>query len=89
MKYLTNKQNKNGSFGHKDASKTGLALLAFASLSKYPGLGEEYRLPAESAVQWFLLNQRRSGTWPGGFHPFNIIDTAFSIWGLNKFLEIF
>lgn len=89
LKYLTNKQNKNGSFGHKDASKTGLALLAFASLSKYPGLGEEYRLPAESAVQWFLLNQRRSGTWPGGFHPFNIIDTAFSIWGLNKFLEIF
>jgi len=63
LKYLENKQNKNGSFGRKDASKTGLA--------------------------WFLSNQRRSGTWPGGFHPFNVIDTAFSIWGLNKFLEVF
>jgi len=89
LKYLKNKQNKNGSFGRKDASKTGLALLAFTSLSKYPGLTEEYRLSAERAVQWFLSNQRKSGTWPGGFHPFNIIDTAFSIWGLNKFLEIF
>ncbi len=89
LKYLKNKQNKNGSFGHQDASKTGLALLAFSSLSKYPDLTEEYRPSAESAVQWFLLNQRKSGTWPGGFHPFDIIDTAFSIWGLNKFLEIF
>jgi len=86
LKYLENKQNKNGSFGRKDASKTGLALLAFTSLSKYSGLTEEYRSSAERAVQWFLSNQRRSGTWPGGFHPFNIIDTAFSIWGLNKFL---
>jgi squalene cyclase len=86
LKYLKNKQNKNGSFGRKDASKTGLALLAFTSLSKYPGLTEEYRPSAEKAVQWFLSNQRRNGTWPGGFHPFNIIDTAFSIWGLNKFL---
>jgi len=89
LKYLKNKQNKNGSFGRKDASKTGLALLAFSSLSKYPDLTEEYRSSAERAVQWFLSNQRRSGTWPGGFHPFDIIDTAFSIWGLNKFLEIF
>ena len=89
LKYLKNKQNKNGSFGRKDASKTGLALLAFSSLSKYPGLIEEYKPSAERAVQWFLLNQRRSGTWPGGFHPFDVIDTAFSIWGLNKFLEIF
>jgi squalene cyclase len=86
LKYLKNKQNKNGSFGRKDASKTGLALLAFSSLSKYPDLTEEYRPSAEKAVQWFLSNQRRNGTWPGGFHPFNIIDTAFSIWGLNKFL---
>ena len=86
LKYLKNEQNKNGSFGRKDASKTGLALLAFTSLFKYPGLTEEYRPSAERAVQWFLSNQRRSGTWPGGFHPFNIIDTAFSIWGLNKFL---
>ena len=86
LKYLKNKQNKNGSFGRKDASKTGLALLAFTSLSKYPGLTEEYQPEAQKAVQWFLSNQRRSGTWPGGFHPFNIIDTAFSIWGLNKFL---
>jgi squalene cyclase len=89
LKYLKNKQNKNGSFGRRDASKTGLALLAFTSLSKYPGLTEEYRPSAERAVKWFLLNQRRSGTWPGGFHPFDVIDTAFSIWGLNKFLEIF
>ena len=89
LKYLKNKQNKNGSFGRKDASKTGLALLAFSSLSKYPGLIEEYKPSAERAVQWFLSNQRRSGTWPGGFHPFNIIDTAFSIWGLNKFLLLF
>ncbi|MBA7581601.1 hypothetical protein ES708_23507 [subsurface metagenome] len=89
LKYLKNKQNKNGSFGRKDASKTGLALLAFTSLSKYPDLTEEYTPSAERAVQWFLSNQRRSGTWPGGFHPFNVIDTAFSIWGLNKFLEIF
>ena len=87
LKYLKNKQNKNGSFGRKDASKTGLALLAFTSLSKYPGLTEEYQLAAQKAVQWFLSNQRRSGTWPGGFHPFDIIDTAFSIWGLNKYLE--
>lgn len=89
LKYLKNQQNKNGSFGHQDASKTGLALLAFSSLSKYPDLIEEYRPLAERAVQWFLSNQRKNGTWPGGFHPFNIIDTAFSIWGLNKFLEIF
>jgi len=89
LKYLKNQQNKNGSFGRKDASKTGLALLAFSSLSKYPDLIEEYKSSAERAVQWFLSNQRRSGTWPGGFHPFDIIDTAFSIWGLNKFLEIF
>jgi hypothetical protein len=86
LKYLKNKQNKNGSFGRKDASKTGLALLAFSSLSKYPGLIEEYRPSAEKAVQWFLLNQRHSGTWPGGFHPFDVIDTAFSIWGLSNFL---
>ena len=83
LKYLKNKQNKNGSFGHKDASKTGLALLAFTSLSKYPGLTEEYRPSAERAVQWFLSNQRHNGTWPGGFHPFNVIDTAFSIWGIK------
>jgi len=89
LKYLKNQQNKNGSFGRKDASKTGLALLAFSSLSKYSNLTEEYGLSAERAVQWFLSNQRKSGTWPGGFHPFDIIDTAFSIWGLNKFLEIF
>lgn len=89
LKYLKNEQNKNGSFGRKDASKTGLALLAFTSLSKYPSLTEEYRPSAESAVKWFLSNQRSSGTWPGGFHPFDVIDTAFSIWGLNKFLEIF
>lgn len=87
LKYLKNKQNKNGSFGRKDASKTGLALFAFSSLSKYPDLMEEYKPLAERAVQWFLSNQRRSGTWPGGFHPFNVIDIAFSIWGLNKFLE--
>jgi len=85
LKYLKNKQNKNGSFGHWDASKTGLALLAFSSLSKYPDLTEEYEPLAERAVQWFLSKQCRSGTWPGGFHPFDIIDTAFSIWGLNKF----
>jgi squalene cyclase len=89
LKYLKNKQNKNGSFGRKDASKTGLALLAFSSLSKYPDLIEKHRASAERAVQWFLSNQRRNGTWPGGFHPFDIIDTAFSIWGLNKFLEVF
>ncbi|GAG37454.1 unnamed protein product, partial [marine sediment metagenome] len=89
LKYLKNEQNKNGSFGRKDASKTGLALLAFTSLSKYPGLTEEHGPSAERAVQWFLSNQRRSGTWPGGFHPFNVIDTAFSIWGLNKFLCTF
>jgi len=87
LEYLKNEQNRNGSFGHWDASKTGLALLAFSSLSKYSGLTEKYKPSAESAVQWFLSKQRRSGTWPGGFHPFNIIDTAFSIWGLNKFLE--
>jgi squalene cyclase len=87
LKYLKNKQNKNGSFGRKDASKTGLALLAFSSLSKYPNLIEEYRPLTERAVQWFLSNQRRNGTWPGGVHPFDIIDTAFSIWGLNKYLE--
>ena len=89
LKYLQNEQNKNGSFGRKDASKTGLALLAFTSLSKYPDLTEEHKPSAERAVQWFLSNQRRSGTWPRGFHPFDVIDTAFSIWGLNKFLEIF
>jgi len=89
LKYLNKKQNKNGSFGRKDASKTGLALLAFSSISKYPDLIEEYGPSAERAVQWFLSNQRRNGTWPGGFHPFDIIDTAFSIWGLNKFLAIF
>jgi squalene cyclase len=33
LKYLKNEQNKNGSFGRKDASKTGLALLAFTSFS--------------------------------------------------------
>lgn len=86
LKYIQKKQNKNGSFGNQDASKTGLALLAFSSLSKYPDLIEEYKPSAERAVQWFLLNQRRNGTWPGGFHPFDVIDTAFSIWGLNKFL---
>ena len=42
LKYLKNQQNKNGSFGRKDALKTGLALLAFSSLSKYPDLTEEY-----------------------------------------------
>ena len=89
LKYLNKKQNKNGSFGHQDASKTGLALLAFSSLSKYPDLIEEYKPSAERAVQWFLSNQRQNGTWPGGFHPFDIIDTAFSIWGLQKFLETF
>lgn len=89
LKYLKNEQNKNGSFGRNDASKTGLALLAFSSLSEYPGLTEEYKPSAKSAVKWFLSNQRKSGTWPGGFHPFNIIDTAFSIWGLNKFLCTF
>jgi len=87
LKYLKNEQNKNGSFGHWDASKTGLALLAFSSLSKYPDLVKEYEPSAERAVQWFLSKQRHSGTWPGGFHPFNIIDTAFSIWGLNKYLS--
>jgi len=87
LEYLKNEQNRNGSFGHWDASKTGLALLAFSSLSKYPGLTEKYKPLAERAVQWFLSNQRRKGTWPGGFHPFNVIDTAFSIWGLNKFLK--
>jgi len=85
LKYLNKKQNKNGSFGRQDASKTGLALLAFSSLSKYPDLIEDYRSSSERAVQWFLSNQRQDGTWPGGFHPFDIIDTAFSIWGLNKF----
>jgi squalene cyclase len=86
LKYLKNKQNKNGSFGRKDASKTGLALLAFTSLSKYPDLIEEHKPSAQRAVQWFLSNQRQDGTWPGGFHPFDVIDTAFSIWGLQKFL---
>ncbi|HCL90515.1 MAG TPA: hypothetical protein DHW70_04260 [Candidatus Atribacteria bacterium] len=91
IKYLENQQNKNGSFGRKDASKTGLALLAFSSLSKYPDLDliEEYGTSAERAVQWFLSNQRKNGTWPGGFHPFDIIDTAFSIWGLQKFIKTF
>ncbi len=89
LKYIQKKQNKNGSFGRQDASKTGLALLAFSSLSKYSDLIEEYRPLAERAVQCFLSNQRQNGTWPGGFHPFDVIDTAFSIWGLNKFLEIF
>lgn len=89
LKYLKKKQNKNGSFGHQDASKTGLALLAFSSLSKYPNLNEEYRSSAERAVQWFLSNQRKSGTWPGGFHPFDVIDTAFSIWGLQKYITTF
>lgn len=89
LEYMKNEQNKNGSFGHWDASKTGLALLAFSSLLKYPGLTEKYKPSAERAVQWFLSKQRRSGTWPGGFHPFNIIDTAFPIWGLNKFLNIY
>ena len=89
LKYLNKKQNKNGSFGRKDASKTGLALLAFSFLSKYPDLIEEYRPSAERAVQWFLSNQRRNGTWPGGFHPFDVIDTTFSIWGLQKFLKTF
>jgi squalene cyclase len=89
LKYLKNQQNKNGSFGRKDASKTGLALIAFCSLSNYQNLSEEYRPSAERAVQWFLSNQRTNGTWPGGFHPFDIIDTVFSIWGLNKYLEIF
>ena len=89
LKYIQKKQNKNGSFGHQDASKTGLALLAFSSLSKYPDLIEKYKPSAERAVQWFLSNQRKKGTWPGGFHPFDIIDTAFSIWGLQKFLETF
>jgi len=89
LKYLKKKQNKNGSFGRQDASKTGLALLALSSLSKYPGLNEEYKSSAERAVQWFLSNQRKNGTWPGGFHSFDVIDTAFSIWGLNKFLATF
>lgn len=89
LKYLNKKQNKDGSFGRKDASKTGLALLAFSSLSKYPDLIEEYKPSAEKAVQWFLSNQRQNGTWPGGFHPFDVIDTAFSIWGLQKFLKTF
>jgi squalene cyclase len=68
LKYLKNEQNKNGSFGRNDASKTGLALLAFTFLSKYPDLTEEYKPAAQKAVQWFLSNQCRSGTWPGGFH---------------------
>jgi len=89
LKYLNKKQNKNGSFGRKDASKTGLASLAFSSLFKYPDLIEEYRPSAERAVQWFLSNQHRNGTWPGGFYPFDVIDTAFSIWGLQKFLYTF
>ena len=89
LKYLKKEQNKNGSFGRKDASKTGLALLAFSSLSNYQDLTEEYKPAAQRAVQWFLSNQRQNGTWPGGFHPFDVIDTAFSIWGLNKFLCTF
>jgi squalene cyclase len=89
MDWLIKNQRTNGSWNDDcwDTSKTGLALLAFSSLSKYPDLIKEYKPLAERAVQWFLSKQRRSGTWPGGFHPFNIIDTAFSIWGLNKFLE--
>ena len=87
LEYLKEEQNKNGSFGRKDASKTGLALMAFCSLSHYPDLLAEYKPSAEKAVQWFLSNQRASGTWPGGFHTFDIIDTSFSIWGLNKFLS--
>lgn len=89
LKYLQNQQNINGSFGCKDASKTGLALIAFCSLSDYYNLLEENKASAEKAVQWFLSNQRKNGTWPGGFHPFDVIDTAFSIWGLNKFLGTF
>lgn len=86
---MKKKQNNNGSFGRQDVSKTGLALLAFSSLYKYPNLNKEYRSSAERTVKWFLSNQQQNGTWPGGFHPFNVIDTAFSIWGLNKFLETF
>lgn len=87
LKYLEKKQNKNGSFGHWDASKTGLALMAFSSLSEYPELMNDYILSSEKSVQWFIKNQRRKGTWPGGFHPFNIVDTAFSIWGLTHFIK--
>lgn len=87
LEYLKKKQNRSGSFGHWDASKTGMALYVFASLDQYPELKDEYQKCADKAVKWFLRKQRSKGTWPGGFHPFDIVDTSFALWGLTKYLS--
>lgn len=87
LKYLRKEQNRSGSFGHSDAAKTGMALLAFCSLDKYPDLKEEYKDCAEEAVEWFLEKQKSKGTWPGGFHPFDIVDTSLALWGLIEYLQ--
>jgi len=89
LSYLKKEQNRSGSFGRWDASKTGLALYTFTSLEQYPSLMAEYRECAHKAVGWFLLKQHDKGTWPGGFHPFDIVDTSFALWGLTKFLTLF
>jgi len=87
LEYLKKKQNRSGSFGHWDASKTGMALYVFSSLDQYPALMAEYQECADKAVKWFLRKQRSKGTWPGGFHPFDIVDTSFALWGLTKYLS--
>jgi squalene cyclase len=87
LKYLKKEQNRDGSFGHADAAKTGMALVAFCSLDKYPDLREEYKKCAEEAVEWFLEKQKSKGTWPGGFHPFDIVDTSLALWGLIEYLN--
>lgn len=88
LQYLKKEQNKNGSFGNWDASKTGMALYTFCSLEQYPSLMAEFRECANKAVNWFLKKQNDRGTWPGGFHPFDIVDTSFALWGLTKFLSL-
>jgi hypothetical protein len=40
---------------------------------------DEYTECAHKAVEWFLRKQRSKGTWPGGFHPFDIVDTSFAL----------
>ncbi len=87
LKYLKKEQNRSGSFGHSDAAKTGMALVAFCSLDKYPDLREEYKDCVEEAVEWFLEKQKSKGTWPGGFHPFDIVDTSLALWGLIEYLN--
>jgi len=87
LEYLEKKQNSSGSFGHWDASKTGMSLYVFSDLAQYQELKDEYHECADKAVKWFLKKQRSKGTWPGGFHPFDIVDTSFALWGLTEYLS--